>query len=482
MSQNDSVERNRAADKLDQNAMSGRKILGIVIAVLIVAVSHLVPETEMLPRAGITTIAVLLSFLVMLIAEVLPLMLTCLIFVGLMPLLGITSNFNTALVGFSNQVVFFVFASCGIAQAIIEVPLANRILMNLLKVFGKNVRSMLFAIMLGTALVSSCMSNVPTCAIFMAIGLSFLQLYEDDSAKKRTGRAFMIAIPVASMVGGMITPAGSSINLLAISLLEQYTGHTISFVQWMAAGIPLTIIILPAAWILMVMIYKPAEINRDIVKNFLQTLQVPPKMDGREKKVVAVVAVMFVLWVLSSWVRSINVMVVALLGCCVFFLPGIGVLNLKKFLRENNWDPFFLLGTVMSLGTAMVSNGVSNWMVSLMPVLNIPPFALIGATALFMFVMLIIIPVAPSLVTIVATPLIAVAAAANVAPELLLLTCGLCAGNCYLIPLDTVPLLTYGTGYYSMTDMVKSTIWVQLVVVAAMAIWLPVIGRIFGWL
>lgn len=464
------------------NAAKAKEISGVAISILIIIAAYFVPESGKLTHAGIMTIALLLAFLAMVITEVLPLVLTCLIFVGLMPVLGATANFNAALTGFSNQVVFFVFASCGIAEAFAAVPLSNRILVSLLRIFGKNVKSMIFAIMLGAALVSSCVSNVPTCAIFMAIGLRFLELYEDNVAKRRTGRTFMIAIPIASMIGGMMTPAGSSINLLAISLLEQYTGKTITFVQWMMAGIPLTAVILPVAWLLMVRIYKPAEINGEMVKAFISTMDVPKKMDSQEKKVVVVVLVMFVLWVLSSWVRSINIMVVAVLGCCVFFLPGVRVLEIKKFLRENNWDPFFLMGAVMSLGTAMVANGVSDWIISLMPTLKMSPFVLVGFVVLLMFVLLLIIPVAPSLVAIMATPMIALAAGANVSPVLTVLACGLCAGNCYLLPLDTVTILTYGTGYYSMTDMPKSTVWIQLFIVVVMALWLPVVGIMFNWL
>lgn len=94
-------------------------------------------------------------------------------------------------------------------------------------------------------LVLSVMSNVPTCTVFMVIGLGFLELYENPDDKERTGRAFMIGIPVATMIGGMITPVGSSINLLAISLLEEHTGQTITFVQWMLVGIPLALVLLP---------------------------------------------------------------------------------------------------------------------------------------------------------------------------------------------------------------------------------------------
>ncbi len=314
----------------------------------------------------------------------------------------------------------------------------------------------------------------------MAIGLNFLEVYTDADEKKRTGRAFMIGIPVASMIGGMMTPAGSSINLLAIGLLEDFTGATISFIQWMAIGIPLTVLALPVAWWLIVKVYKPVELPQSAVRGFGETLDVPPKMGSKEIKVLVIMAVMMVFWVLSSWIRSINVMVVALLGCTAMFLPGIQVLEIKKFLRENSWDSFFLNGAVLSLGAAMVTNGVSAWIGTLMPSLQLSLPLLIAFTAVLVFVLLILIPVAPSLVTIMTPPLIALATAAGVSPTVIIMALALCACNCYLLPLDTVTLLTYGTGYYSMTDMAKSTLPLQIWMVVIISIWLSVMGKVVG--
>jgi sodium-dependent dicarboxylate transporter 2/3/5 len=439
-----------------------------------------IPATGNLGQAGIRTIGMLVAFLILLITETLPMMLTCLIFLSLMPLLRVTPNFSSALAGFSNQVVFFILASFGIAAAFTTIPLSKRLLIAILKVFGKSVSSMIFALMMCAAIISSLVSNVPTCAIFMAISLSFLELYTDPEAKKKTGRALMIAIPVSSMIGGMMTPAGSSINLLAITLLEQHTGQTITFVQWMAAGIPLTIILLPVAWKLICIVYKPAEIAPETVKSFIHNLDIPEKITLEEIKTLIITGIMLALWILSSWFRGINVMVVALAGCCVFCLPGINVLKFKTFLEHVSWESFFLVGTVLSLGSAMVSNKVSDWLISLIPTLILPAPLLIAFVTFFTFLLLVIIPVAPSLVTFMSLPFITLAAGMGVSPVLIMFSFGLCVANCYLLPLDTVPLLTYSTGYYSMTDMMKSTLPLQICIVIVLSLWMPFIGRILG--
>ena len=460
--------------------MTKKKWAGLILAVISIAVTQFMPGNEVLSAEGIKTVGFLLAFLFMLVLEVLPVVVTSLIFCALMPLLGIVKGLGAALTGYSQPIVFFTLASFGIAAALTTIPLSKRILCAMLRKFGGNIRSVMLAMMSACALFSSIVSNVPTCAIFMAIALDFIELYENEEDKKRSGRAFMIAIPVASMIGGIMTPAGSSVNLIAISQLESITGGTVSFVQWMCAGIPMAIVLVPVAWWLMVKVYKPAEINMDMVNTFIDRLNIPPEMDKQEKKVVVIVGLMLALWIASSWVPAINVMIVAILGCCVMFLPGIDVLELDTFLKENSWDAFFLVGCVLSISTAMINNGVSAAIANAIPAFSASSAVLIAFTAALIFITLIFIPVATSMVPIMAIPLIALAQGAGVSPSLIMMTAAICACNCYLLPLDTVPLITYAKGYYSMTDMAKSTGYLQIAVILLSALWLPVIGKLFG--
>ncbi len=459
--------------------MTKKKSFGTLAAILIIAITQLPINSAVLSPAGIKTVGVLVAFLIMLVLEVLPVVVTSLIFCGLMPLLGIVSNLGAALSGYSQPIVFFTLASFGIAAALTTIPLSKRILCLMLRKFGGSIDSVLLAMMFATALFSSIVSNVPTCAIFMAISLDFIELYKTEEDKKRSGRAFMIAVPVSSMIGGIMTPAGSSVNLIAISQLENITGQTISFVQWMLAGIPLALVLVPLAWWLMVKVYKPAPISKDMVNDFIISLNIPVKMDRKEKKVVAIVALMLILWIASSWIPAINVMIVAILGCCIMFLPGIDVLDLDTFLKENSWDAFFLVGCVLSISSAMISNGVSAAIADAIPTFSAGNAFVIAFTSLLIFITLIIIPVASSMIPIMAIPLIALAESASASPALIMMTAAICACNCYLLPLDTVPLITYAKGYYSMTDMSKSTVFLQISIILLNAIWLPIVGILF---
>lgn len=423
------------------------------------------------------SVAIMLIFLVMLICEVMPITIICILTLGFMPVLGVTRDFNGALTGFSNQVVFFILASFGIASALIKVPLSKRVLKYLLVRFGKNSKLLVLVFMIATSLISSVMSNVPACAIFIAIITELLKLLPEEDRKK-TGKTFMIGIPVASMIGGIMTPAGSSINLLALSILESNTDYDITFVQWMCFGIPIVMVILPLAWMILIKVFPPAQIENNKINTFIGEMNIPEKFQPQEKHVLMIFSVIFALWLASSWIHSINIMVVSLIGCAVFCIPGFGVLSAKEFFQKVSWDAIFLVGTVLSLASALSTNGVSDKMISMLPDMGDSQLLIYIGIAVITFILLIFIPVAPSLVALFTPVAIHIALSANINPALGVMLCAMCAGQCYLFPLDTVCLLSYSHGYYKMFEMPKMTAIIQACFVVVSSLFIYSIGTL----
>lgn len=473
------------------------KLIGLLLSTIILIVSIFLPSVEVssgleISNLGWRTLCLLLSFLILLVTNALPVVVLSLLYMGLMALLlqgdkSLQSSLSESLEGFAKPVLYFTLASFALAAAFTKTPLSKRILKFLLKYFGKNISLVVLVMMIASALVSSIISNVPTCAVFMSIALSFLQLYKNEEDKKKTGKTLMIAIPVSSMIGGIITPAGSSINLLAIGILEEYCGLSISFIQWMVAGLPIAAILLPLAWFLMIKIYKPAEMSKEEISTFASSIDIPEKISSNEIKTLIIASIMFILWILSSWFDVLNVMIIAILGAVCFFLPGISVLDVDSFLKENSWDAFFLVGSVLSLSIAMTRYGVVDLIKGFIPTtLSIPIIPILMIVCVIVFLCLIILPVATSLVPTISIPLLVLAEAAlgvgSKVLALVIMAIAMSAGNCYLLPLDTVSLITYSKGYYSMLDMAKTTVFLQIALTILVSLWLPIVGLMFGLL
>ncbi|QSX08978.1 anion permease [Alkalibacter rhizosphaerae] len=462
--------------------MKKSQIIGLILALAILIGMNFLPASETLSIGGRNTLGILFTVIVLLITEPIPIGVTCLLSIPLLVLFKAVPTIPAALGGFTNPIVFFVLASFGISRALTKVPLSNRLLKVLIKTFGKNVKRVMLAVMITIAVVSSVISNVAATAVFISIVLGFLQIYKREEDRRKTGKTFMIALPVAGMIGGMLTPAGSSLNLMTLSFLEELTGASVTFLEWMVIGVPVVLVVLPFAWFILLKIYPVVEIPEKDIMDYVDTLDVPEKMDAKERYVLLLMTIMFTLWILSSWFPVFNITIVALVGFAFLFIPGFEIITWDEFLASVSWPAFFLVGSVITIGGALISNGVSQWLVAnfFPQTLNLPTIGIGFVAGIIVFLMLIIVPVAPALIPLLSAPFVGLAVSIGISPVFLMMVLGLTVANCYLLPLDTVPLLTYMTGYYKMQDMPKVTAFIQLFLAVIVAIWVPIALSILG--
>ena len=344
--------------------MNKKQIIGLIISIAVLIAVFFLPIPMGLTDKGLITIGLLLFFLIMLITEALPVGVICFLCLALLPTLGVTKNLTTGLSGFTNTILFFVLASFGLAEAVTSTPIVQRILHGLLKKFGKDVKTCILAIMITGALVSAIVTDVPSVVVFMGIGASFLKLFNNEADRQKTAKSLMMGIPISVMLGGLMTPAGSGINILTIDLLKNQAGIQISFIQWMVCSIPIVIVMIPLAWLILTKIYPPAEIESADIQNYLTTIEVKEKVRGNELKVIVITSIMVIFWLLSSFFPAIEVTVVALLGCVSFFLPGIKILTWERYMKAVSWTSFILIGSVLCLANTIVANGVSEWFIA----------------------------------------------------------------------------------------------------------------------
>ena len=460
---------------------SKKQLLGLILSAIVIIGMNFVPTTELLTTAGRNTIGILIVMLLMFVTEGLPLPITCLVLPALLVLFGCVP-IKDAYSGFANHLMFFVLASFGISTAITKVNLSRRMLIALMNAFGGSVKMLLFAMMVCGALVSSMVSNIATASAFIPLVIDFLNLYPNEADRKKTGCAFMIGITVANMIGGMMTPAGSSLNLLIMAQLETLTGISVTFAQWMAFGLPISVVFVPLSWWIVVKLNPVVEVSKVDIDSYLESVEKPGKWSQKEKLVVILIAIMFVLWILSSWVPFLQVTVVTTIIVCLMMVPQVGIFSWDEYKQNVSWEAYFMLGSVMCIGNALVSTQASNWFAeALIPAnLDLSHTLILMLVGLLIFVLLIPVPVAPALIGMLSAPLVALAANTGISPVVMMMVLGLCVSNCYLLPLDPVPLLTYLTGYYKMGQLTRTAIPHQLILCVLTAVWLPIAAKLLG--
>ncbi|MEE9355094.1 MAG: DASS family sodium-coupled anion symporter [Methylococcaceae bacterium] len=459
--------------------------VGLLLAPLVVPS---LANGETISLEALYLAAIFLVSLTLWATETLPIAITALLAVTLQPLLGVT-GVRDAFASFMSPVFFFVIAMYIIAGVINETGLDKRFALFLLAKAGTRSTHIIFAMMLGTAILSSIMSDVPACAVFMAIGLGILGKSKVKPGQSNFAKALMMGIPIAALIGGIATPAGSSINVLALDLFAAFSEQhqldiTISFIQWMALGIPMVIFLVPLAWWILIRCYPPEFATLGSARSNTAEFSALGPLSVNERKVLIIMAIMIVLWIAGSWIKLLNVAIVALLGAIIMFMPGIRLISWKKAERHIGWDTLLMIGGVSSLGQASVKTGLAEWLVqtSMSGVSNWPLFWIIALISLLTVLIHLPLPIAPVVNAVLIPPIAALALSMNINPVILILPVAFTASCAFLLPLDAVPLLTFSKGYYRMFDMllpgsIISLCWIILMTI--LITWVAPVVQLF---
>jgi sodium-dependent dicarboxylate transporter 2/3/5 len=457
-------------------------IPGIIGSIAVALIILGMPTPDGLSVEGQRMAALFAVALILFVTEAIPIAVTSVLVLMLQPVMGVTANIREAFNSWVSPVFFFVLVMFVIAQAVSVTGLARRFALWLLSMAGNDSRRVIMVFVIGTGLISLIMSDVPACAIFMAIGLGII-----DKMGLQPGSSFakalMVGIPIGALIGGVGTPAGSSINLLGLAQLEQFSGIQVRFLDWMLIGMPMVIILLPlAAWII-ARFYPPEIATIGAAEDVGRERAAMGPMSIQELKVLLILSVMVVLWIASTWVPAFDVYVVGIGGAVVMFLPFFNILTWKQAQAGTGWDALLLVGGVTSLGGASVATGLAQWLVdsSLGGISGWSPVAVIALISAFTVVIHLVLPINPVIVTVLIPPLTILAQQTGVNPALYALPVAFTASCAFLLPIDAVPLLTYGKGYYKMFDMlppgaVLSVIWVILMTVV-----LALVGPMLGY-
>ena len=414
--------------------------------------------------------------------ETLPVAVTSLLILVLMPIFGIYKDLKSSIVGFSSTVVFFVIASYILSIAVEKSGIGRRFALWLITKTGTKSKIAVLVFMIGCATTSSIMSDVPSSAIWMSLALPIMTKLNLKPGLSNFGKALMMGIPISALIGGIATPAGSSINILALSLLKSVGNINITFLQWMGFGIPMYLILTFAAWFIIVKLIPPEIDTIGDMKEFKVERNNLGRWNSREMKTAIIMVISFVLWIASSWMKHLDITQVAMIASIVMFLPGIKLLKWEEVEKSIGWNTVLMIGSVTCLGLASVDTGLSSWVVNnaLSGISNMNIVWITVIISAFTVIIHLPIPINPAIIAAIIPPIITLAQSTGVNPAIYALPVAFTASCAFLLPLDAVVLITYSKGYYKMLDMFVPGIFISVVWVVVMTTLMMTLGPILG--
>lgn len=383
---------------------------------------------------------------------------------------------GTILANFSSTGPFFLLAAMVIGQIFTKVGLGKRISLYVLPAFGNNARAVLFAIMLGTCIVSMFLADIPTALVFFGLCMPILEQNGCEPGKSNFGKAVMLGIPVGAALGGIGTPAGSGMNAVTMSLLKNICNVEISFTQWSVVGVPVALASIVLAWLILCWLYKP-EIS--VVKG-LDSLKEDRKsigpLKGDELKFTIVFAIMIVLWFIPKK-TGIDMYMTAWGGVFVMSLPGMDLVNWKEASSKIDWSAFLICGAATALATVVANLGTGKWLSGILSNLFLNKVAGMGILVLLFVINVMMavghypMPQGVSLVGLCLPVVGALAMELGLNPIVVCLPVCMSTSMLLLVPIDPTCFTTSSGGYWKIKDMMSSGIIITLGYIVISSLW-----------
>lgn len=430
-----------------------RNIAVVVALVIIYLVLTNIPNSgESLTPQGQKILALMVVAIISWVFEIVPIGIAAMIATVLQVPLGIMS-LPAVMANFGQTILFFVIGCFCIAAAMRRCGIGHRLTLLITIMARGEPRRLLLLFMYLCGLVSMFISDLAITAMLFPIALLILQQNDMAPGKSAYGRSVMLGIPIAALIGGVGTPAGAPMNYLAISLLAQTVDFHITFMQWSCIGVPFVILLIPIAWWILVKMFPPEKKNLTGVETAREKYALLGPLTTPEWKFIVIFAATVFMW-LTEW---LPLPITSFLGGALLFFPGIGINDVSVMKNDVDWNVLMLNISAAGLGVGVMQTGAAAWMANtfLSDLAGFHPVAIMIAMSVFTVVIHLVIPVNSALVSIIVPSVALLSVSMGVNPAFMVLPVAFTTSCSMLLPLDTVPLLTYSAGYYKMLEMFK---------------------------
>jgi len=449
--------------------------IGLILGPLIAASMLLSGAPDDLSQTGWITAALGLLMAVWWATEAVPIAVTALLPLVCFPLFGVANIQDTA-APYANKVIFLFLGGFIVAFAMQRWNLHRRIALSVLQHVGGNGRSLVGGFMLASAVISMWVMNTSTTMMLLPIAVSIIAVIHksvaglDDKARSDFQYALLLGVAYGATIGGMATLVGTAPNaMLAAFMLESY-GTEIDFASWMLVGLPLSIVMLPLAWIALTRVVFKVEFQtggegRAALQRMHDELG---RITTPEIRVAIVFIIMALTWVTRPFLTqlpglgALDDSGIAMAGAVALFLVPSGdkrdpLLLRWKYAEQLPWSVLILFGGGLTLAGAVTRTGLAEWLGGNLQTIGMLPLALLVIIAATMIIFL------TELTSNIATtatflPVVgAIAIETGVDPIVLTVPVTLAASCAFMLPVATPPnAIVFGSGLMTIPRMARA--------------------------
>jgi sodium-dependent dicarboxylate transporter 2/3/5 len=429
--------------------------------------------------------------------EAIPLAATALLPIIIVPLLGVPDA-RTVLAEYANPSVLLLLGGFLVALAMERWQLHRRMAFAIMLKVGTEPRRLVLGMMLATAFISMWVSNTSSALMMLPVAIAIASMTAPIGAAPPARdlahftAALLLAVAYGATIGGMGTLIGTPTNALVQGFMARNFGVDITFLDWLAFGLPTVALLLPAAWFLLVRVGLPFDprripIDRSAVHAGFAGLG---GLSIQEKRVAVVAIAAAVLWVTRPWLSALpglggldDTVIAVAAGLSLFLIPSGS--SREALLRPSDlaalpWTVLLLFGGGLALAAAIQESTLAQTLGVLLAGLGGWPLPLL---IIAMVLLLIVWTELNSNVSTAATfmPIMAAVAASSEHSVLALVApAAMAASAGFMLPVGTpANALVFGSGRVSIGQMLRAGWSVNL----AAAVVISTVGYFAaGWL
>lgn len=313
---------------------------------------------------------------------------------------------NETLALYGHPIFFWIMGTVLMGYAIEKHGLARRFALAFLALpgVGGRMRRLTLAYMTVTGLTSMFVSDTAVVAMLMPIGMSLVRHVQNPleahGISKTNLAAFMtLATLYASLAGGTATMIGIPHNAIAVSLVEELTGRSIGWFDWMVVGVPVFVACLLTFYVLLWWMVPPGVNEVPTGAEFIRAeRQKIGSISANERRVLFVFSIMVLLFTapalsalalgeahpltnrveaaLPIWVVPPALMLLLFIVPASDGRPGTGLLTWKDAEQHSPWNIMLLVLGAVAMTEALSKFGFVQFMGGLVGSLGLGKTAL----------------------------------------------------------------------------------------------------------
>lgn len=468
--------------------MSLQKI-GLAAGPLLLVAILLFPRPEVFSPEAWRVIAIAAMMICWWVTEAVPLAVTAILPMVLLPVFGI-SSMGEATTPFASPIVYLFFGGFMIALAMEKWDLHRRIALNIVRMTGTNANGILLGFMVSTAFLSMWISNTATTVMMLPIAVSVIDLLTKGKTEyapksiRNFAISMMLLVAFGANIGGTTTIIGTPPNVVFAGVMRTNHDIEVSFAKWIMLGAPFACVMLALTYGLIVKVLYRNGLGKfsggkALIREELKNLGKPSTGEIRTLIVFVTTALC---WIFRTQINallpgdtSISDPEIAIWATIALFVVPVNFSEGKFLLAWKDteklpWGILLLFGGGLSLAGAMETTGLINLIANQFSGMEEAGFwVILGLAAVSLFMTEVMSNVA--LVTILLPVVGGIAVGIGINPLHACIPVTLAASCAFMLPMSTPPnAIVFASGYISIPQMMRAGIVLNILTIILIAL------------